>query len=65
MCMCSLLSLLHLPTRCTQGKEPLIDYSQSHVVTSTNYLSILQKKTIDKKVANNIRKVQVKEREEK
>lgn len=27
-----MLSLLHLPTIKTHGKEPLIDYSQSHVV---------------------------------
>jgi hypothetical protein len=29
-----LLSLLRLPTRKKHGKEPLVDYSNSHVVTS-------------------------------
>jgi len=29
----NLFTLPHLPTRKTQKKEPLIDYSQSHVVT--------------------------------
>jgi hypothetical protein len=33
----NLLSLPHLPIRCTRGKEPLIDYFQSHVVTSAEY----------------------------
>ncbi len=28
------MSSLHLPTRRTKGKKPLIDYSQSHVVTN-------------------------------
>ncbi len=34
-------------------------------MTSTNYLSVLQKKTIDKTTANNIKEAWVKEREEK
>jgi hypothetical protein len=43
--MCSLLSLPHLPTRCTQGIEPLIDYSQSHVVTYVDYINVTRRKT--------------------
>jgi hypothetical protein len=40
----NLLLLFHLLTRCTKGKKPLIDYSQSHVVTSFEYLDILRRK---------------------
>ncbi len=41
MLLCNLLSLPHLPTRRTQEKKPLINYSRSHVVTFVNYLSVL------------------------
>ncbi len=64
MCLHSLLSLPHLLARCTQGREPLIDYSQSNVVTSRDYLNVLQKKNINKATADNIRKAH-KEKEEK
>jgi hypothetical protein len=37
----NLLLLLHLPTKHTKGKEPLINYAQSHVVISSKYLDIL------------------------
>jgi len=37
----NLLSLPHLLTRHTRGKEPLVDYSRSHVVMSIEYLNIL------------------------
>jgi hypothetical protein len=40
-CFHSLLSLPHLLTKRTNGREPLIDYSQSHVVTSKEYLKII------------------------
>jgi hypothetical protein len=46
----NLLLLFHLPTRCTKGKEPSIDYSQSHVVNNSEYLDILRNKTMKKKV---------------
>jgi hypothetical protein len=46
-------------------KEPLIDYSQSHVVTFVNYLVILEKKTLNKVVAKTIREERWKEKEEK
>jgi hypothetical protein len=36
------------------GKEPLIDYSQSHVVTSIEYLNIIKKKIMDKPIAKEI-----------
>jgi hypothetical protein len=36
----NLLSLPHLRTRLTIEKKPLVNYSQSHIVTSTEYLII-------------------------
>jgi hypothetical protein len=48
-------SLTHLPTRCARGKEPLVDYIQSHVVTSVEYLNTLRKKTMDKVVVKEIK----------
>ncbi len=36
-----LLSLPHLLARRTNGRKPLIDYFQSHVVTSKEYLRIM------------------------
>jgi hypothetical protein len=61
----NLLSLLHLPIRRTRGKEPLIDYSQSHVVTFVEYLNILRKETMDKATAEEIKEGKIKEREDK
>jgi hypothetical protein len=46
---------LHLPTRKTHGKEPLIDYSQKHVVTSNEYLNIMQWKAMEKEVVETIK----------
>jgi hypothetical protein len=57
--------LLHLLARCTQGIKPLIDYSQSHVVTFVDYLNVLHKKVINKTSVDNIKEAQVKEREDK
>jgi len=37
----SLLSLPHLFVRRIQGKEPLVDYFRSLVVTSTDYPNVL------------------------
>ncbi len=42
----NLLSLPHLPTRKTRRKNPLMDYSQSYLVTSSEYFNILQKKNL-------------------
>jgi hypothetical protein len=36
------------------GKEPLVNYSQSHVVTSKKYLRIMQQKAMDREVAEQI-----------
>jgi hypothetical protein len=44
----NLLSLTHLPPRCTRGKEPLVDFFQSHVVISIEYSNILRRKAMDK-----------------
>jgi hypothetical protein len=55
MRMHNLMSLPCLLARHTKGKEPLVDYSQSHVVTSFEYLDILKKKTMEKAIAKEIR----------
>jgi hypothetical protein len=34
---------------------PLVDYSQSHVVTSEEYLQIMKQKVVEKVVAKKIR----------
>jgi hypothetical protein len=43
----NLLSLTHLPPRCIRGKEPLVDYFQSHVIF-VEYSNILRRKAMDK-----------------
>jgi hypothetical protein len=37
----NLMSLPHLPTQKTNGRKPLVDYSQSQVVNSREYLRIM------------------------
>lgn len=49
----------------THGKEPLVDYSSSHVVTLDQYLVQLKQRAMEKKVAKNIEELKAKEREEK
>ncbi len=49
ICFQNLLSLLHLLTRKTHGKDLLIDYNQSHVDTFDEYLQILCQKIWTKK----------------
>ncbi len=41
LCFHNLLSLSHPPARKTSSKEVLVDYNQSHVVTSNEYLQLL------------------------
>ncbi len=60
-----MLSLPHLPLRCTRGRRPLVDYSKSHVVIFAKYLNILRKKIIDKVVAKEIRKGKRKQKKHK
>jgi hypothetical protein len=50
-----LFSLPHLPTRQTKGQKPLVDYSQSHVVTFDEYLNIMRRKALDKAIAKEIK----------
>jgi hypothetical protein len=61
----SLLSLPHLFVRRTNGREPLMDYFQSHVVTLEEYLRIMQQKAMDKEVVKQIRKSRRKEKKVK
>jgi hypothetical protein len=50
-----LLFLPRLPTRGKHGKEPLMDYSNSHVVTSDQYLVVLRQTTLEKEIVDKIR----------
>ncbi len=61
----NLLSLPHLPTRKTKGRERLVDYSQSLVVTFDKYLRIMRQKAMEKEVVQEVRQSTRKEREEK
>ncbi len=60
-----MLSLLALPTKRRQGDKPLMDYSNSHVVTLNQYLIILKQKVVDKKIANKLKEQKVKKRGKK
>jgi len=60
-----MFSLLCLFTRQITGRKPLVDYSQSHVVTSNQYLDIVRKKTMDKTIAEEIRRGKQKGKKEK
>jgi hypothetical protein len=46
----NLLSLPCLPTRRISGRKLLIDYSHNHVMTSKEFLTIMQQKAIDREV---------------
>jgi ATP:corrinoid adenosyltransferase len=63
--MYNLFSLPHLLARKTKGKAPLIDYSQSHVVTLDEYLDILRMKIIPKENVEEIKESKREEREKK
>ncbi len=63
--MHNLILLLHLLARCTKGKKPLIDYFRSNVVTSFEYLDILKIKTMEKIVAEEIRRRKIKDKEDR
>jgi hypothetical protein len=53
-----------LLARHTKGKKPLVDYSQSHVMTTSKYLDILRRKIMEKVVVEEIREGNWKEKEE-
>jgi len=59
------MSLPRLRARHTKWKEPLVDYSQSHVVINFGYLNILRRKTMEKVVVEEIKEGKWKEKEEK
>jgi hypothetical protein len=60
-----MLSLPTLPTKRRQGNEPLMDYSNSHVVTLNQYLVILKQNVVDKKIANKLKEKKTKKRGKK
>jgi hypothetical protein len=45
-----------LPTRKRHGKKPIMDYSNSHVVTSNQYLVVSKQKALEKKIVDKIKK---------
>jgi hypothetical protein len=51
--------------RRTNGREPLIDYSQSHVVTSKKNLRIMRQKAMDSEVEKKIQESRKKTRQER
>jgi len=61
----NLLSLPHLHVRQTTGEKPLVDYSQSQIMTSSKYLAILQQKKLNMATRDNIREERRKEQKEK
>lgn len=46
--------LPHLPTKQIASRKLLVDYSQSYIKTSVEYLTILQNKIMDKIVVEQI-----------
>jgi hypothetical protein len=50
--------LSYLPTRRTNGREPLLNYLQSHVVTFNQYLNIMQQKAIEKEIKKQSSKIE-------
>jgi len=58
----SLLSLPHMPIRRTNAKKPLVDYFQSHVVTSKEYLRIMRQKAMVKEAIKHIKESRRKEK---
>ncbi len=60
-----LLSLPRLPTRRKHGKEPIMDYSNSHVVPSNQYLVLLKQKALENKIVDKIREQKGKNKEKR
>jgi hypothetical protein len=57
--------LPHLLARRIKGKEPLIDYSQSHIVISFEYFDILRIKTMENVVVEEIKVCKRKDKEDR
>jgi hypothetical protein len=60
----NLLSLPHLLAKQTKGRELLVDYSQSHVVTSKEYLVSLKTKAMDKATTNEAKETNRKQKKD-
>jgi hypothetical protein len=52
--MHNLLAMSHLPTKPTQGRKSLVDYSRSHIGTSIEYWGSYKKRQLTKQQQNNI-----------
>jgi hypothetical protein len=59
------LSLPHLLARRIGQREPLVDYSQSHVVTLKEYLTIMCQKAMNREAIKLIRETKRKEKQDK
>jgi hypothetical protein len=58
-----MMSLWHLLARRTNGKEPLMDYFQSHVVTLEKYFRIMWQKEMEyREVVEQLKESRRKER---
>jgi hypothetical protein len=57
--------LPHLIAKHARGKEPLIDYFQSHVMITIEYLNILKGETLNKTIAKEIGKGKKKQKKAK
>ncbi len=64
-CCHNLLSLSHVLTIKTNGKEPLMDYSQSDVMILKEYLNIMWQNAMDMEVIEQIKENIRKEKQEK
>lgn len=60
----NLPSLSHLLTKQPKGKEPLVNYFQSHVITFEEYHAILKKKTMEKVDVNEARETKKKQKKD-
>jgi hypothetical protein len=61
----NLLFLPRLPTRRILGKEQVVDYYNSNVMTSNQYLAMLKPKTMDKEATDKVSELKAKKRHEK
>jgi hypothetical protein len=63
--LANLLSLPRLPKKKTLGKESLIDYFSSHVMTFDQYLVVFKQKAMDKEAMDKMKELKIKKKREK
>jgi len=57
--LANLLSLPRLPKKKTLGKESLIDYFSSHVMTFDQYLVVFKQKAMDKEAMDKMKELKI------